>query len=119
MFSRKKGDLAETAALDYLCKQGLKKVTRNFACKLGEIDLIMSDADCLVFIEVRLRNHSGFGSGADSVQYNKQKRIIKTAQVYLQKHYDQPPYCRFDVISMSGEKGNYQIDWISDAFQAF
>ena len=119
MLNRKKGDEAEMAAETYLCTQGLKKVTRNFLCKAGEIDLIMQDQDCLVFIEVRLRNHSMFGSGADSVLPHKQKRIIKASHAYLQKHFDEPPYCRFDVISMSGTPNNYQIDWISDAFQSF
>lgn len=119
MFSRSKGDLAETAAQEFLCKQGLKKVTRNFLCKMGEIDLIMLDGEFLVFIEIRLRNHQSFGSGAESIQYNKQRRIIKTAEYYLQQNHQEPPFCRFDVVSMSGEKGNYQFDWISDAFQAF
>lgn len=119
MFMRKKGDEAEAAAEAYLCEKGLRKVSRNFASKAGEIDLIMQDQDCLVFIEVRLRNHSMFGSGADSVQASKQKRIIKASHAYLLIHFDEPPYCRFDVVSMSGTPNNYQIDWIYDAFQAF
>ena len=42
---------AEQAAADYLTRQGLQLVTRNFRCRLGEIDLIMGDGKTLVFVE--------------------------------------------------------------------
>ena len=49
------GRLAEDRALVYLQQQGLVCVTRNYACRYGEIDLVMSDGPLLVFVEVRMR----------------------------------------------------------------
>ena len=52
--SRLVGQQAEDSACAYLIKQGLQFVTRNFNCRLGEIDLIFKDGDELVFVEVKL-----------------------------------------------------------------
>lgn len=106
------GHAAEGVALDYLRSHGLRLVERNFRCKMGEIDLVMSQGNTLVFVEVRLRNNRRHLSGAESITRGKMRRLIKTAQYYLMTHptNDELEF-RFDVISM-GE----QIDWIVEAF---
>jgi len=108
-------------ALEYLQQQGLSLLERNFRCKMGEIDLIMSDkADGLLFVEVRYRKNAQFGGAAASVTQNKQNKLIRTAQLYLQiKHLSDRCYSRFDVIALSGAKPPYQLEWIKDAFQAY
>ena len=55
MITQEKGRVAEEKALAYLMKQGLKLITQNYNCRLGEIDLIMRDKNHLVFIEVSSR----------------------------------------------------------------
>ena len=55
------GQAAETQALKYLQGQGLQLLTRNWRCKGGELDLVMLDADTVVFVEVRYRLHADFG----------------------------------------------------------
>ncbi len=108
------GELAEARAEVFLVQQGLVKRTKNYRCKLGEIDLIMQHADTLVFIEVRLRSHQAFASAAESVTIRKQQKIIKTAQYYLQEHRLMDKVnCRFDVIAFSD---NGAPEWIKDAF---
>ena len=112
------GQAAESQACDLLQKQGLQLIERNYHCRQGEIDLIMRDGNCTVFVEVRYRRNSSFGSAAESVDYRKQKKIISTASHYLQQHNKlarQP--ARFDVVSMSAQGNNTHIDWIQDAFQ--
>jgi putative endonuclease len=126
--TQEQGKLAENLACQYLEKQGLQLLNKNYQCRFGELDLIMQDKDSLVFIEVRYRNHPGFGSGAETVTTNKQSKIIKTASEYLQRHAKLAKYpARFDVISMSGnlngsiESNNasgLNIDWIKNAFDA-
>lgn len=112
--AKKTGSLAEDLACNYLSKQGLTLVSRNYYCRLGEIDLIMRDKSYLVFIEVRYRNNSSFGSGAESVTLSKQAKLIKTAQFYLQqKKLIDKISCRFDVISV---KDREKIEWIKNAF---
>ena len=114
-----KGLAAEQHACDYLIAQGLHLVERNYRCTLGEIDLILRDQDTLVFIEVRLRNNTDFGSAIDSVTQQKQKKLIKTARHYLCRHnlYDKLN-CRFDIIGLCYAKPKTSLEWIKDAFSA-
>ncbi|HIG40195.1 MAG: YraN family protein [bacterium] len=112
MTTRQTGFAAEQTALEFLQSAGLTLVERNFSCRLGEIDLVMSDSNTLVFVEVRLRNDSRYGTGAETVTWQKRKKLIKTAQFYLLKHpLPNNLNCRFDVISMDD-----RIDWIENAF---
>ncbi len=116
--TRKIGSEAEDLAIDYLQKTGLTLLTRNYHCRRGEIDLIMRDGNFLVFIEVRYRRNSRYGSAAESVTRQKQQRLLTTAEHYLQNEKQNADNaCRFDVITLSGQQ-DLQIEWIKDAFQA-
>ena len=115
--SRSGGKLAEQTACDYLKKQGLKLIQANYRSRYGEIDLVMSDQQTLVFIEVRLRNRDDRVSAIESVDYHKQQRLIKTAEIYLTQQgscYYQTS--RFDVIAMQDYCGTMQIQWLKNAF---
>jgi len=72
----------------------------------------MRDTDALVFVEVRFRRSSRFGTPAETVDGHKQRRLAAAASHYLQKYPTTLP-CRFDVLAVSG---NDHIDWIRDAF---
>jgi putative endonuclease len=111
------GAMAEELAAIFLQKQGLVIHTKNYRCKLGEIDLIMQHADTLVFIEVRLRTHQAFANAAESITIHKQQKIIKAAQYYLQQHQlTDKVNCRFDVVAF----GNSSTpEWIKNAFSAY
>ena len=109
-----KGQQAESAACDYLQQQGLQLVARNFRCRTGEIDLIMQEQQCLVFIEVRYRHKKNYGSGAESITVSKRKKLLRTAEYYLlQQQLVDKITCRFDIIDISNHS---QIEWIRDAF---
>ncbi|KIF83015.1 YraN family protein [Noviherbaspirillum autotrophicum] len=107
------GQAAEDAALDYLQKQGLTLLQRNFRCKGGEIDLILQHRDTLVFVEVRKRADVRFGGAAASITASKQTRLILAALVFLQR-YRVPPACRFDVIAFDGA----HLSWLKNAIEA-
>lgn len=112
MTTQSLGQQAEQRAEKYLTKQGMRLVARNFHSKGGEIDLIMSQGNLLAFIEVRMRNNKRYGDGADSVDYRKQKKLIFTAQMYLQRFdTSQWQQYRFDVVSIGED-----IHWIKNAF---
>ncbi|MDP6263870.1 MAG: YraN family protein [Pseudomonadales bacterium] len=120
------GKQAETVALKHLRKNGLTLIERNYRCRLGEIDLIMKHRDLLVFIEVRFRKSDQFGSGAESVDYHKKRKLILTAKHFLALHRRYGKHdCRFDVISASpaasavprAALSDMQIEWFQDAFQ--
>ncbi|WNC72954.1 YraN family protein [Thalassotalea psychrophila] len=112
------GDVYEQAALDYLLTLKLNLIERNFSCKLGEIDLIMQDKEFLVFVEVKYRKSTHFGEPSEMVSASKQKKICKTAQIYLQKHglNEYNTFCRFDVVSIKGPATSTEITWLKNAF---
>ncbi len=117
MINQQVGQFAEDKALDYLSKQGLQLVRRNYNCSLGEIDLIMQDKDSLVFIEVRSRSNPRFGGGIVSITYAKKQKILKAALHYLSNNSFQDQFpLRFDVVSLDGPSG--QMTWLKDAFGA-
>jgi|SRR6185503_4939665 len=95
------GARAETLAADYLARQGLVVVARNFRTRLGEIDVIVRDRDTLVFVEVRLRSRATYGGAAASITPAKRARLIKAAHAYLATLAREPP-CRFDAILLDG-----------------
>ena len=112
------GNHAEDMACQYLLKQKMTLMQRNYRCRQGEIDLIMLDAEQLVFVEVRYRRNTKFGSGAETVDARKQRKLITAATHYLQKHdTSSTRTSRFDVISISATAKESKIQWIKDAFQ--
>ena len=117
---RHTGDWAEDAAAEFLLEQGLELVSRNFSRKFGELDLIMFDAEILVFIEVRYRRNSAYGEGLSSVSVAKQRKIIAAAQAFLLSN---PRLrfraCRFDVVSVSRPNYRPMFNWVSDAFSTY
>ena len=116
-----RGRNAESFAADFLAGQGLKIAATNYSCKGGELDIVAWQGEHLVFAEVRLRNHRGFASGAESVDYRKQRKLVAAASHYLQKNFGgNPPPCRFDVVSLTADGDNgaaYRAEWIQDAFR--
>jgi putative endonuclease len=107
-----RGESAEEQAHNFLITKGLKPVRRNFRCKQGELDLIMTDNQTLVIIEVRFRKTDKYGSALESVTHTKQSRIIAATHVYLSAQKMDSPI-RFDVVAISG---NGNINWIQNAF---
>ena len=119
--TKKVGDAGEDAALEYLQKQGLRLVLRNFATPGrdgGEVDLIMRDADgTLVFVEVRKRKSASHGGAAASISFTKQRRIVFAARHYISRLARLPP-CRFDVIAIEGTGDEQRVEWLRAAFDA-
>ncbi len=113
MNNREVGGCYERLAAGYLEKRGLTILEYNFRCKTGEIDLIAQDKNYIVFVEVKYRRDREQGWGAEAVGVRKQKKIMKTAQVYLLKKFRTVELpCRFDVVSIDGE----EISWYKNAF---
>jgi len=110
-----RGRAAEERACHYLADRGLVLLERNYRCRRGEIDLILRDADTLVFVEVRYRRQASFGSAAESVDRHKQTRLSACARQYLQaRPHAARTGCRFDVVAIDGPE--HTIEWIRDAF---
>ena len=106
------GARAESVAAEYLMRQGLAIVGRNFRTRFGEIDLIARDGPTLVFVEVRLRRSARFGGAIASITSAKRNRLISAANGYLAMIGREPP-CRFDAILMR-DLDPQSIEWERD-----
>lgn len=87
-------------ALHFLEKKGYRLNTANYQTKLGEIDLIMEQGDAIIFVEVRERKSTDYGTPAESVTPKKQKRIAKAALMFIKTNRLHKRYLRFDVVSV-------------------
>jgi putative endonuclease len=110
-----RGAAAEALAAEFLQAQGLSIVARNYRCRGGEIDLIASDGQTLIFVEVRLRSAAAFGGAAESITAAKKKRLTFAAAHYLSRlrPMNGEPPCRFDAILMT-TLDPARIDWLVD-----
>lgn len=109
------GSWGETLARKHLEAQGLRFIMCNYLCKLGEIDLIMQDKDSLVFVEVRVRNTKQYGDPLESITINKQRKVRRTAEQYLQRVNHQGG-ARIDVVGIDTSVEPPMITWIENAF---
>lgn len=108
------GESGEAAALAFLEQRGLTLIARNVSSVLGEIDLIMRDANVVVFVEVRVRRTIAYGGAAASVTPAKQARLRRQSLAWLKQRFGDHhwPACRFDVLAIDAGRP----DWIRDAF---
>ena len=113
------GAWGERQAELYLKKKGYRTLERNYTCRFGEIDLIVTNREYLVFVEVKLRKSDAFARAAEFVDYRKQNRLRTTAELWLSLHETklQP---RFDVVEIyapQGKEGPVSLEHLEDAFQ--
>ena len=110
------GKRGEDAAASFLVKQGYRIISRNYRQKCGEIDIICRDGGCYVFVEVKTRQDSGFGTPAEAVTIHKQRKISLTAQAYLNRNNLHDVPVRFDVIGVMLAAEKAEITHIIAAF---
>jgi putative endonuclease len=94
------GALGEALALRHLQAQGMQCRERNWHCAGGEIDLVMQDGDTVVFVEVKARVDCGFGSPEEAVTQAKQRRLVTSAETYLQQAGLEQVDFRIDVVAL-------------------
>ncbi len=119
MQKRDIGNIGEDIAVKKLKKLGYKIIERNFNVpKIGEIDIVAKKKDYLVFVEVRLRKNVLHGSGAETVDVHKQKKLIRAALTYMNMHKLDNVPARFDVVSITGDGKVHDVQVIENAFEA-
>ena len=111
------GAAGEKLARNFLKKKGYRIRETNFRCREGEIDIIAERKDYLVFVEVRTKTGSGFGSPEESVTFAKKEKLIATALAYLNSHTNLPDNWRIDFVGIElDEKGKAtRIELIENA----
>ena len=106
----------EEKAAKYLKKQGYNIITKNFQTRFGEIDIIAEDKEYIVFVEVKARSEKSIAEPREFVDLRKQRKIIKTAEIYLSENFTEKQP-RFDVVEVKKEKGKTTVNHIINAFE--
>lgn len=96
------GRAGERRAWRHLRRTGLRLIARNWRCELGELDLIARTGDTVVIIEVRSTGTDEPFAGAPehTVGPDKQRRLARLAQAWLQRSDWKPEAVRFDVVAV-------------------
>ena len=112
MNRRKAGTAYEEIAANYLKKQGIRIIDRNYRISQGEVDLIGEEKETIIFIEVKYRNTASYGEPWEAVSIHKQKKICKVARQYCYSRRIKKQV-RYDIVSICGE----EIVWFQNAFE--
>jgi putative endonuclease len=110
------GQSSEQLAAEFLRRMGYRILATNFRSKLGEIDIIARDDKTLVFVEVKARASSRFGSPKAAVTPAKQRKISMAALDYLKRCGLTGASARFDVVAIDTAGGKTEIEVVKNAF---
>lgn len=107
------GDKFETDVARMALDKGYQIVERNYSSRWGEIDLIISSDQTLIFVECKSRKSRRNGAAQSYVTTQKQQKIINTALLFLSKNAQYSQHSiRFDVVA----KNNANVEWLEAAF---
>ena len=109
------GKWGEAYALKHLLGIGYVLKARNYKFNRMEIDLVMTDEQTLVVVEVKTRHSAELGEPWRAVNLAKQKQIIRVAN-YFTKAIQWPDEVRFDVVSIVHNSNHTDLTHIRDAF---
>lgn len=111
------GSRGEKIAEQYLAKRGYRILARNFTTDIGEIDLVATDDEYLVFAEVKTRMSNEFGTPAEAVDAHKQRKLSMVAAQYIKKTMLYGAPARFDVVEIRLDTGD--VNHIINAFDSY
>lgn len=107
------GAEAEARAADLLRRDGYVIVEQRFRHRRHDIDLVARRGTTVVFVEVKARSGSRFGSAVQSITSLKQSELVRSASAWLQRHGRPGDLARFDVITVDGAR----LTWLQGAFR--
>ncbi len=116
----KTGGMGESLTAEFLRKNGVSIIKRNYHCRFGEIDIIGETKEYIIFVEVKTRKENSLVSPAEAVDENKQRRLILTAENFLSK-YETDLQPRFDVALVTvyekqDSSDGFRLNYIKNAF---
>lgn len=110
------GRKSERLAAEFLKRKGYHIIETNYRSEMGEIDIIAKDKGTIVFVEVKARNTSRFGSPKGAVTPAKQRKISMAALNYLKRSGQTEASARFDVVAIDTASGKMNIEVVKNAF---
>ena len=116
-FNRAKGETGERIAEKFLKESGYRIIARNYKTDAGEIDLVVTDDEFLVFVEVKARLSDEFGLPCEAVDRKKQCKINMVAGQFIKQNMYFGAPVRFDVIEVYFSDGS--VNHIENAFDSY
>lgn len=112
------GQQGERLAARYLRKLGCRIVAQGARDKYGELDLVAIDGITIVFVEVKTRQSHQKGHPVEAVTLEKQRRVTRAALSYLRAHRLLGSSCRFDVVAITWNEQQADVQHYPHAFEA-
>lgn len=104
-YQKRIGSFGEALASEFLRDLGYQFLDQNYNTRYGELDLVFLDEDIIVFVEVKTRTSSAFGSPESSITAAKLEHIQDAALLWLQDHPDFKDDWRIDVVAILLDSG--------------
>jgi putative endonuclease len=112
------GRRGEDVAARYLRGIGYRIVGRREKILRGDIDIVALDDRTVVFVEVRSRSDTAHGHPAETVGFQKQRRITDLANAYIRRHRLQDCSVRIDVVAVTFGDGEPVVEHYQNAFDS-
>ena len=110
------GELGERIAERWLRHHGWRVVQRRFRSGHRDIDLVVERDDVVAFVEVKARHGAEFGDPVEAVNWSKQRQLVRSASVWIERHGRPSESYRFDVIGVLVEGERVRIRHVANAF---
>jgi putative endonuclease len=110
------GELGERIAERWLRRQGWRVVQRRFRNGHRDIDLVVEREGLVAFVEVKARRGQEFGDPVEAVNWKKQKELVRSASVWIDRHGRPAESYRFDVVGVLVEGERVRVRHVANAF---
>lgn len=109
------GQAGEEAAVRHLINHGYSIRHRNWRKNHLELDIVAAKGDELIIVEVKTRRNTDYIEPHEAVNWKKIRHIVVAADAYI-KHFNIDAFVRFDIITVVGTNGNFEVNHIENAF---
>ncbi len=109
------GTWGEELAADFLQQKGYTILERDWKSGHRDIDIVATDGETIIFVEVKTRRNRIFGEPEEAIDYQKMRNLRAAINHYVKfKHIRQE--IRIDAITIVGtpEEGEPEITHIED-----
>jgi putative endonuclease len=110
------GELGERIAERWLRRQGWRVVQRRFRSGHRDIDLVVEREGTVAFVEVKARKGLAFGDPVEAVNWSKQRELVRSASVWIDRHGRPAESYRFDVVGVLVEGDRVRVRHVPNAF---
>jgi len=110
------GELGERIAERWLRRQGWRVLQRRFRAGHRDIDLVVERQGTVAFVEVKARRGAQFGDPIEAVNWNKQRQLVRSASVWIDRHGRPEESYRFDVVGVLVQGDRVRVRHVANAF---